>query len=111
MATMVCSPMKEVSSSEITKKPHMMEVTRFPVSRSIPRVKRASSPCRTIATASIREPMIKKTASLAYDWATVEGAPRPKTTCSTAISSPVAGRGTASEMMRITTITVMIKAR
>ncbi|MBA7485871.1 hypothetical protein ES707_21423 [subsurface metagenome] len=111
MAATVCCPIKDVSSRDITKKPQKIITTRLPVIVRIPSVILESSPCLTIATASMRDPMMKKTASLIYDWATSPGSAITKVTCRTAIKRAIAGRGTASLRMRMITITQMMSVR
>lgn len=68
IAATVCSPIKEDSTAEIDKNPKAMPAVLFPVTLRIPKAIRESQPCLIITTASISEPIIKKTASLINDF-------------------------------------------
>ena len=69
IAATVCSPINEARIAEIDKKPNAIPEVLFPVIFKIPNAIRESQPCLIITTASIREPIIKKTASLINDFA------------------------------------------
>ncbi len=65
IAATVCSPINEARIAEIDKKPNAIPEVLFPVIFKIPNAIRESQPCLIITTANIREPIIKKTASMA----------------------------------------------
>ena len=63
IAATVCSPINEDKTAEIDRNPKTILDVLFPVSFSIPKAILESQPCLIITTASIREPIIKNTAS------------------------------------------------
>lgn len=69
IAATVCSPIKEDNIADIDKNPKAIFDVLLPVIFKIPNAILESHPCLMITTASISEPMIKKTASLINDFA------------------------------------------
>ena len=61
-----------------------------------------------MATASIKDPIIKKTASLINDDATPSAVSTPKTTSIIKINIAIAGNGMDSETIKIKAVTTMI---
>jgi len=72
-----------------------------PVIRTIHQAMRLSSRCLTMATASISEPMMKRTESVIRLCATLVGSSLSKSTSPTMMSSGTVGRGMASVMKRM----------
>ena len=64
-----------------------------------------------MATASIKDPIIKKTASLMNDDATPSAVSTPKTTSIIKINIAIAGNGMDSETIKIKAVTTMISVR
>ena len=69
IAATVCSPIKEDNNADIDKNPKAMFDVLLPVIFKIPNAILESHPCLMITTASMSEPIIKKTASLMNDFA------------------------------------------
>ena len=69
IAATVCSPIKEDNNADIDKNPKAMLYVLLPVIFKIPNAILESQPCLMITTASMSEPIIKKTASLIKDFA------------------------------------------
>ena len=69
IAATVCSPIKEDNTADIDKNPRAMLDVLLPVIFKIPNAILESHPCLMITTASMSEPIMKKTASLINDFA------------------------------------------
>ena len=96
IAATVCSPMKEARIPETTEIPKQMLAVLVPVARTISQAMRLSSFCLTTATASIKEPMMKRTESVIRLRATsVDSIPSMRI-WPTTIRSATVGRGTGS---------------
>ena len=89
-------------------KPATIFQVLWPVSRMMPSARRLSSPWWTMATASIREPMMKKTASFMKAEATSLAGLMLNTTCIKMISMATAGNGRGSVMIRTRAIQRMV---
>ena len=90
-------------------KPKAILRVLLPVILIIPRANRASQPCFTIATASMSEPIIKKTASFMKACATRLGVSILKYDRAIIMKMAVAGNGIGSATTRIkVTITITI---
>ena len=63
-----------------------------------------------MATANMREPIMKKTASFMKDEATLLAVSIPKITCIKSMNIAIAGRGSGSVMIRIRAIEMIIRA-
>ncbi len=63
IAATVCSPIKEDKIADIAVNPKTIFFVLFPVKVIIPKAICLSHPCLIIATESMRDPMMKKTAS------------------------------------------------
>ena len=85
IAATVCSPMNEDKIAEIDKNPKTMLDVLFPVTLNIPKAIRESHPCRMITTASIRDPMIKNTASFINAFAMPSAESIPPYICANSI--------------------------
>ena len=69
IAATVCSPIKEDNIADIDKNPKAIFEVLLPVIFKIPNAILESHPCLMITTASMSEPIMKKTASLINDFA------------------------------------------
>jgi hypothetical protein len=111
IAATVCSPIKEDNIAEIAVNPKAMFAVLFPVILIIPSAIRVSHPCQTQATANIRDPIIKKTASFINDLAILLAEPIPKYTSEIRMYNAMAGKGMGSVTININAVITMIIIR
>ena len=111
IAATVCSPIKDDKRAEIVTNPNTIRQVLFPVMLITPSASRLSRPWYTIATASIRDPMIKNTASLMKDEATLSAVATPRMTSMIKIKIATAGKGMDSLIIKVKATRTMIRVR
>ena len=111
IAATVCSPIKEDNNADIDKNPKAMFDVLFPVIFKIPKAILESHPCLMITTASMSEPIMKKTASLINDFAMPSTEPTLEYIWDIMIKIATAGKGIGSLIINIkatTRITIAV---
>ena len=100
--------MKDAIIADTATNPKEIFQVLFPVKAMIVRARCLSNPWWTIATASMSEPIMKKTASLINEEATPSAVSTPKITSIISISIATAGIGIDSEIIKMrAVITIM----